>query len=67
MTIESRIGDSGWVIPTDAVTAVGRFRPGGPEGYRARPPWADNAPVRATRAEALADIDRINVHVSPFK
>ena len=47
-----------WVIPSDAVRAIGRFRPEGPIGYQAVEPWAVNAPVRATRAEALADIDR---------
>lgn len=43
----------GYVIPADAARAVGRFRPGRPLGYRA----ADmpDAPIRATRAEAVAD------------
>ena len=47
----------GHVIPSDAVQAVGRFRPEGPTRYGARPPYAPpDAPLRATRAEALADV-----------
>lgn len=33
--------------------AVGRFKPGGPDGYRARS--MPCGPLRATRAEAVAD------------
>lgn len=45
-----------YIIPTDAVTAVGRFNPDGPTGYRARGTYVKEAPVRATRDEAIADI-----------
>ncbi len=45
------------VIPTDAVRAEGRFEPDGPTGFRAQPPYAVDAPLRTTRAEARADID----------
>jgi len=48
-----------WTIPTDAVRAIGRFNHDGPTGFQAVEPWAKNAPVRATRDEAMAD-----VHVS---
>lgn len=34
-------------------TAIGRFQPGGPDGYRAR--YA-GAPLRATRTEAVQDM-----------
>ena len=36
--------------------AVGRFQPGGPSGYR--DPLDPGAPIRATRAEAEADVCR---------
>lgn len=38
---------------SDAARAVGRFREGGPDGYRAA--TAPAAPLRATRAEAAED------------
>ena len=38
---------------TDWAVAVDRWRPEGPAGYRARYP---DAPLRATRAEAIADM-----------
>jgi hypothetical protein len=41
------------VLGSDAAVAVGRFDPDGPLGYRAR--TAPDAPLRATRAEAVAD------------
>jgi hypothetical protein len=41
----------GWVIPSDAAVAVGRFQAGGPDGFRSRL----GGPVRGTRAEAEAD------------
>jgi hypothetical protein len=41
------------VIPADAARAVGRFQPEGPSGYRASN--VEDAPLRATRAEAVAD------------
>lgn len=37
----------GWAV------AVGRFKPGGPDGYRAV--TMPDAPLRATREEAIAD------------
>jgi len=36
----------------DNVQAIGRFKPGGPDGHRAMRP---GAPLRATRAEAKCD------------
>lgn len=36
----------------DETRAVGRFRPNGPTGFRA---VQDGAPLRSTRAEAVAD------------
>lgn len=50
MTITTRHGR---VLPADAAQAVGRFRPEGPLGYRAKS--VPDAEVRATREEALAD------------
>ena len=41
------------ILGSDAARAVGRFRPGGPLGYRAA--TAPDAPLRATRAEAESD------------
>lgn len=41
------------ILGSDAARAVGRFRPDGPLGYRAKS--APDAPLRATRAEAEAD------------
>lgn len=41
------------VMGSDAARAVGRFNPDGAEGYRAA--TAPNAPLRATRAEAVED------------
>lgn len=41
------------VLGADAAVAVGRFKPGGPDGYRARS--LPNGPLRATRPEAEAD------------
>lgn len=41
------------ILGSDAARAVGRFRPEGPTGYRAKSDPA--APLRATRAEAEAD------------
>lgn len=41
------------VFGSDAAIAVGKFKPGGPDGYRAKS--APDAPLRATRAEAEAD------------
>ena len=38
---------------SDAATIVGRFSPDGPTGYRAA--TAPDAPLRETRAEAVAD------------
>lgn len=38
---------------SDAARAVGRFKPDGPDGYRARS--LPDGPLRATRAEAEAD------------
>lgn len=43
----------GRVLPADATQAIGRFRPEGPLGYRAKS--VTDAPLRATRDEALAD------------
>lgn len=44
---------TGRIIPTGWTKAVGRFNPAGPDGYRAV--HVPNAPLRATRAEALED------------
>lgn len=41
------------VLGSSAAYAVGRFKPDGPDGYRAA--TAPNAPLRATRAEAEFD------------
>jgi len=41
------------VLGSDAARAVGRFRPEGPLGYRAKS--LPDGPLRATRAEAEAD------------
>lgn len=43
---------NGWVVPSNAARAVGRFRRGGPVGYKADVP---DSVVRATRAEAVDD------------
>ena len=43
----------GRVVPFGAAAAVGRFQPNGPIGYHAVG-WTD-APIRATRIEAMAD------------
>ena len=41
------------ILGADAAVAVGRFKPGGPDGYRARS--LPDGPLRATRSEAEAD------------
>lgn len=41
------------VMRADAARAVGRFDPAGPTGYRAAS--APDAPLRASRDEAVAD------------
>lgn len=41
------------VMGADSARAVGRFKPDGPEGYRAA--TAPDAPLRATRAAAIED------------
>lgn len=41
------------VMGSDSARAVGRFDPDGPSGYRSA--TAPNAPLRATRAEAVED------------
>lgn len=41
------------VLGADAAVAVGRFKPDGPDGYRAKS--LPDGPLRATRAEAEAD------------
>lgn len=46
-------GPSARVIGSDAARAVGRFNPKGPDGYRAAS--MPDAPLRATRAEAVND------------
>lgn len=43
-------------VPSDAVHAIGRFNPDSPTGYRAREPFAVNAPIRPSRDEAFSDI-----------
>lgn len=43
----------GYVVPSDAARAVGRFDSDGVKGYRAAN--IENAPLRATRAEAVQD------------
>ena len=48
------------VLGSDAARAVGRFNPGGPDGYRAR----SGGPLRATRAEAVED-ERRNAETRP--
>jgi hypothetical protein len=50
---ESRASDNRRVIGSDAARAVGRFKPDGPDGYRARS--LPDGPIRATRAEAEND------------
>lgn len=46
---------SDYVIPADAVRAVGRFGRDGAFGYQAVPPYAYYAPLRETRVAAEAD------------
>lgn len=41
------------ILGADAAVAVGRFKPGGPDGYRAKS--LPDGPLRATRPEAEAD------------
>lgn len=44
----------GWIHGASQVVAVGRFKPGGPDGYRvASDP---SAPLRDSRAEAMRDV-----------
>jgi hypothetical protein len=43
----------GCVVPSNATRAVGRFDPDGVKGYKATN--MENAPLRATREEAVAD------------
>ena len=45
--------DTGYIVPPDAVRAVGRFDPDGPLGYRATS--NPDAPIRPSRAEAMQD------------
>lgn len=42
-----------YIIPADAVRALGRFSPTGPTGFQAQ--ISAGSPVRGTRAEAMAD------------
>lgn len=44
----------GWIHDPSRVVVVGRFKPGGPDGYRAASDVS--APVRASRAEAMQDV-----------
>ena len=46
-------GCCGLVIPRNAARAEGRFKPGGPDGYRAAD--TPDAALRPTRAEAERD------------
>lgn len=48
-----------WNVPSDAVRALDVFNPDKPTMYRAVPPWAVDAPLRASRAEAFTDINRV--------
>lgn len=47
---------NGYKIPSDATYAVGRFRPDGLLGFRARDVYVENAALRPTRDEAIADV-----------
>lgn len=51
---------NGRVIPPDAAVAIGRFRASGPIGYRAS--GVPEAPMRATRTEAVDDWIRHHEH-----
>jgi len=51
--VPKRRGRADVVLGSDAARAVGRFRPEGPLGYRAKS--VPDAPLRATRAEAETD------------
>jgi len=44
---------NGWIVGSDWARAVGRFKPEGPDGYRAA--TMPSAPLRKTRTEAVAD------------
>jgi hypothetical protein len=48
-----RLTIDGWTFGSDAAVAVGRFRPTGAIGYRAKS--YPNAPIRPTREEAMRD------------
>lgn len=43
----------GWRVCPDWARAVGRFKPDGPDGYKAA--TMPDAPLRATREEAIDD------------
>jgi hypothetical protein len=53
------------VLGSDASRAVGRFSPDGPTGYRAS--TAPDAPLRETRAEAVADEWAYRMLARPIK
>lgn len=44
-----------YTLPSNAAVAVGRFDPDGVKGYKANNLNYDDAPLRATRAEAEQD------------
>lgn len=44
---------NGWKVCADWARAVGRFKPEGPDGYKAA--TMPDAPLRKTREEAIAD------------
>jgi hypothetical protein len=51
-----RDSSCGRVHGADETVAVGRFRPGGPTGYKASPAVRPDAPLRRTRQEAEQDV-----------
>lgn len=44
---------NGWKVCADWARAVGRFKPEGPDGYKAA--TMPDTPLRKTREEAIAD------------
>lgn len=44
----------GWIHDPSLVVAVGRFKPGGPDGYRTAS--GPGAPLRPSRCEAMQDV-----------
>lgn len=52
MSANRRVTANGWIIPSDATRAIGRFSADGTKGYRAD---IQDAPLRATREQAVQD------------